>query len=374
MTFVFMQHSSPTRKLAFISQLRFPLAALVVLIHSGICEYFTEQSEQTAVARQVIHAFSVGLTSVAVPLFFAISGYLFFMGMHSFSIPIYKQKLQRRFKTLLIPYLTWILIAFLLYASLALVKGEPLTWPLGANLWWGCRQLVPDYTCLLDYHVNAITAPLLVPLWFMRDLMLLAVCSPVIYHLLKRTGWLFILLIGIVFYTHIYPNWCGVSIRGLLFFSSGAIWAIQGKDPLAATREALPAACWTALLSLLAYVLLWGKVHWNITDVFNAIYVWSGMVVAIHWADASSRRHAFPKMYTQSSFFVYAVHTLFLFVLLKPLALHVQHMGVVVILAAYFGCYLLTLLLSVLSFKIVVWAEHGHGILTGIWSKAPTRQ
>ena len=369
-----MQQSSPTRKLAFISQLRFPLAAFVVLIHTNISEYFTVQGEQAAAARQVVHAFSWGLTSVAVPLFFAISGYLFFLGTNSFSLPIYKQKLQRRFKTLFIPYLTWIFIAFLLYAGLDLVKGEPLTWPLEANLWWGCRMLTPDYTCLLGYHINTITAPLHVPLWFVRDLMLMVVFSPIIYYLLKRMGWLFILLTGIVLYTHTYPNWCGVSVKGLLFFSSGAIWAIQGKDPLAATRKVLTAACWIAILSLLAYVLLWSKVHWNITDALNALYVWSGMVVAIHGADASSRKHALPKVCTQSSFFVYAVHTLFLFVLLKPLALRVQHMGLAVILAAYFGCYILTLLLSVLSFKVVAWAEHGYGVLTGIWSKAPTRQ
>lgn len=366
-----MEKTSPAKKLAFISQLRFPLAALVVLIHtSNISEYFTYQGEQIAVARQVIHAFSVGLTSVAVPLFFAISGYLFFLGMRSFSIPIYKQKLQRRFKTLLFPYLTWILIAFLLYAGLSIAKGEPLTWPLNFDLWWGCRQLVPDYTCMLGYRISEVTAPLLVPLWFVRDLMLLALLSPAVYILLKRTGWVFILLLGMAFYMHIYPNWGGMSVRGLLFFCTGAVWAIQGKDPLAATRRWLPLSCMLASLSLVAYVALWGKIHWAVTDAFNAVYVWSSMVVSIHLADASSRKHALPKTLAQSSFFVYAVHTLFLFVLLKPLALHVQHMGLAVILAAYWGCYLLTLLLSVLSFKVVAWAEHGHGVLTGIWNKA----
>lgn len=369
-----MTQPSPASRLSFISQLRFPLAALVVLIHADISKTFTDQGEQTEVARQIIHACSTGLTSVAVPLFFAISGYLFFSGMRSFSWATYKQKLQRRVKTLLIPYLTWVFIAFLLYTGSSFVKGEPLTWPLNAGLWWGCRDLTAAGTCLLGYTVNAITAPLLVPLWFVRDLMLLALLSPAIYFLLKRMGWLFILLTGIVFYSHIYPNWGGISIRGLLFFSSGAVWAIQGKDPLTATRKWVPTACGVALLSLLAYVILWNKVHGDITDTFNALYVWSGMLVAIHWADASSRKHALPKTWTQSSFFVYAVHSLFLFVLLKPFALHVQGMGLAAILAAYVGCYALTLLLSVLSFKVVLWAEHGHGILTAIWKKIPTRQ
>lgn len=368
-----MQHSSPTRKLAFISQLRFPLAALVVLIHSNISGHFTVQGEQMEMARRVIHGFSVGLPSFAVPLFFAISGYLFFYGIQDFTAETYRKKLQRRIKTLLIPYVLWNCIAFLLFSGRAIVKGEALSWPLSPDIWWGCRQLATSHECVLGYTIEEATAPLLVPLWFMRDLMLLVLLSPIIHFLLKRMGWILVLLAGILFHIHLYPNWGGISIMGLPFFCSGAVWAIQGKDPLAYTKKWIPASSMIAILSLLAYVTLWNRAHWAITDMFNAIFVWSGMLVAIHWANHASRKHPIPKMLSESSFFIYAVHSLFLFVI-KPVTQHVQHMGLAVILAAYFGCYLLTLLLSVLSFKVVAWAEHGHGILTGIWNKAPTRQ
>ena len=363
-----MVHTSPTKKLAFISQLRFPLAALVVLIHSNLSGHFTTQGEKTEMACRVIHGFSVGLTSFTVPLFFAISGYLFFYGLQDFTAETYRKKLQRRIKTLLIPYILWVFIAFLLFAGQSFVKGEHLTWDLSPNLWWGCCQLAPGHESILGYPIEEVTAPLLVPLWFVRDLTLLALLSPVIHFLLKRMGWSFILLAGILFHVSLYPNWGGISAMGPLFFCSGAVWAIQGKDPLASTRKWMPASCVVAILSLLAYVTLWNRVHWAITDTLNTIFVWSGMLVAIHWADCSRRKHPIPKTLSQSSFFVYAVHTLFLFAI-KPVAQYVQDMGFAAILAAYFGCYLLTLLLSVLSFKVVVWIEHGYGLLTGIWKK-----
>ena len=49
--------------------------------------------------------FSEGLCWVAVPIFFLISGYLFFVKLEEWRTDVWVDKLKRRVKTLLIPYL-----------------------------------------------------------------------------------------------------------------------------------------------------------------------------------------------------------------------------------------------------------------------------
>ena len=58
--------------------------------------------------------FSNGITRIAVPLFFIISGYLFFLQFQP-TIENYFEKIKKRIKTLFIPYLIWSIIGVLLY-------------------------------------------------------------------------------------------------------------------------------------------------------------------------------------------------------------------------------------------------------------------
>ena len=83
-----------------IAFLRFPLIVLVLFAHCN----FTTISEAWAslpFASQVIDIFSRRVASNAVPIFFFISGYLFFKtGL--FSIDIWLKKLTRRFQSLFV--------------------------------------------------------------------------------------------------------------------------------------------------------------------------------------------------------------------------------------------------------------------------------
>ena len=366
-----IQHTLSGSRISFIAQLRYPLAALVVLRHVNFTNCFTQLTDSAESAHLFIHMLTVGFASFAVPLFFAISGYLFFYGTKEFTFSIYRQKLGRRIRTLVIPYVAWCTIAFLLHAAVSVKNGEPLPWPLSLDLWWGCRQIIPGYVCLLGYSVAPVTAPVLVPLWFMRDIFMLALLAPFVRFVLRHMGWWCILLLATAYYTHVSPNLGGISLEGPLFFCTGALCSIRGIDPLAATRRWLPVVSVFATLWLLAYVVFWGRAHWAITDTLRALYHWNVMVVAIHVADAASRRCPLPEGFSKSSFFLYAFHLLILFVLLNPVMSLVQNKGAATIVCAYVGCFVLTLLLSMWAFRIVSWAEHGVGILTGIWSKRP---
>lgn len=89
--------------------LRFPLIIAVVLIHTnfnGLTMNGTlwVSEGQFPTYDLVYHVVSNELARIAVPLFFFISGFLFFY--HSdFSKEIYRKKLKKRIRTLLIPYM-----------------------------------------------------------------------------------------------------------------------------------------------------------------------------------------------------------------------------------------------------------------------------
>ena len=104
-----------------ISFLRFPLTVGVVFIHFNLAEHgftihgVTYGLDHPAWYDFLINFFSEVLPQIGVPLFFIISGFLFFYRV-DFDSNVYQKKLRKRVRTLLIPYLLWNLIAILVHA------------------------------------------------------------------------------------------------------------------------------------------------------------------------------------------------------------------------------------------------------------------
>ena len=139
-----------------ISALRFPLAVMVVAIHARTLNdidfhpvWQNLSGMDIALGMQVL--FSSTICHVAVPVFYVISGFLFFYKCQTFDVHTYKAKLYKRVKTLLIPYLLWnlIQILFTVIVKIAgvLVKGKPLSGIADyllehANLstFWDCKM------------------------------------------------------------------------------------------------------------------------------------------------------------------------------------------------------------------------------------------
>ena len=89
----------------FITFLRFPLIVGVLVVHTHLLVNDHE-------AWYDYYSHIIGkLTLIAPAVFFMMSAYLFFY--KGFSISIYKDKLRKRIKSLLIPYLIWNLLYLL---------------------------------------------------------------------------------------------------------------------------------------------------------------------------------------------------------------------------------------------------------------------
>ena len=91
-----------------IDLLRFPLMVIVVFGHTLLTTVSVEKADFPLLSGQgVYNALSVMFTYViphmTVPVFFMMSGYLFFRNFNVWSWQVYREKLRKRFWTLLVP-------------------------------------------------------------------------------------------------------------------------------------------------------------------------------------------------------------------------------------------------------------------------------
>lgn len=145
-----------------------------------------------------------------LPLFFIISGYLFFF--KPFNYPV---QIRKRLRTILGPYLLWSLFgASLIYTSL-LLPGIS-------------EKFNQSWHFTIEDFVRHITIdPIQYQFWFLRDLMILALLSPIIYFLGKKTP-NFVILVLALSWVYLGDSYIYfVRIDSILFFSSGAFIALN---------------------------------------------------------------------------------------------------------------------------------------------------
>lgn len=353
------------KNLRYITALRFPLALLVVLIHCDISERVGADSGQFELIAPLCQLLSKGIATMAVPAFFAISGYLFFLGKQTFTFADYREKLRRRTKTLLVPYLAWNIVAFLIYAAKDIAAGQPLQFPPCAEIFWGIRPLGEGGVNILGLSIGPTFAPVQIPLWFVRDLIVLVVVSPALHFLIRRTGVVWLALIGIANFVF-WPNFGGMSLTGAFWFSIGAWFAVRGKDPLATTRRFVTATAVVCATSFVLAITL-HDVCGPASNFLRVLYTMSAIICLIHAADALTRRRNPNRFLADSTFFIYAFHTLVLF----PIIALLPRLGNDLNYAAQAVCYVGTFIIasggSLAAYYIVSRCGKWAAPLTGNW-------
>lgn len=185
-----------------ISVSRFPIIVGVVFIHALIISNGTD-----------LHYFLGNVVGrIGVPLFYIISGYLFFQRYDN-SLKCYKNKLKKRIFSLLVPYLIWNFIAYLVYAFIT-------------------HTMQPEDFVQSFWVVNSKPghSPADGPLWFVRTLMMLSIISPVMYCLNKNKYTAFISLILLLLWLIGCPGFNKGTIIGFTLFNAGAWLAIRNYD------------------------------------------------------------------------------------------------------------------------------------------------
>lgn len=103
-----------------IEALRFICAVLVVLRHTS--GFINVNGSDYPIYKFIVALFSYGITEVCVPVFFMISGYLFFTKLHTWDWSVYRAKIKSRISTLVVPYSVWNVVA--VFASMGVVVAS----------------------------------------------------------------------------------------------------------------------------------------------------------------------------------------------------------------------------------------------------------
>lgn len=218
--------------------LRFPLAILVVFLHIdnapkiSVWGHDWNWNEGLALYEMTIILVDT-IAKIAVPCFFFISGYLFFIRIKVFTVAVYKDKITRRIRSLLVPYLIWNLLAVAyLYAT---------------------QGIMPDS------FARVFLAPANFPLWFLRDLIIMVVASPVIYCIAKYAKSIGLIVMTVLYVSDVIPVLVYCLFSSVYFFYLGC-YCSQRRGFAKAIKGNLHVLCMSASVLFWAAIVLYGYV------------------------------------------------------------------------------------------------------------------
>ena len=185
----------------YIGAMKLLLIFGVVLIHCSLSKGYSDEESAANLAIKLCDFISLDICWFCVPCFFCLSGYLYFRGVSSFDSSVYFGKLKRRLHSLFIPYVCWCAICcVLLY-----VKHKFLHMP-GLGIFLDGNEV--DWVNFLKgfwYISQGDGYPYAFAFWFIRNLMVFIVLSPLAYvigrwHITALIFYLSYLFLDIDFY------------------------------------------------------------------------------------------------------------------------------------------------------------------------------
>lgn len=296
-----------------LSALRFPLIIGVVFIHSRFTDIITQEGIisltrdifpiYTLLSNLISNVFS----RISVPLFFAISGYFFFYRVNILNVHVYIHKLKRRLKSLLIPYIIWNFIVILILLAAELCIPEMMS---------GLKKSITKWN-ITDWFYNLYTVPISYQFWFIRDLILLCIFSPIIYYGIKYGKRPFILALSILWIFDLWPNIPGFSIVGIFSFSVGAYFSINQINFITIlSKNTTILGSLYVILSILEVTIVqqqsWLTYYHNINMIIGMSFL------TALFAKLQIKGHKVENpILTKSSFFIFAYHVMPLVLILK---------------------------------------------------------
>lgn len=290
---------------------RFPLIFLVVLHHANIKVANPFANDIQLFSGDFYYNISAIffaniLTYFAVGLFFFISGFLFFLNVSSFTSDIYKSKIKRRFRTLFIPYLLWNIIFYTvlsIYEARAVNLTELLNW-----------HILYDYNYIgsrTDWAGNVIDnyAPFVVPLWFVRDLFITCLFSPVIYFFIKKYRAITLTFMAFIVASRFWIHLPGFSPESLAAFAFGATFSIHRIDIIEFSKKYITPLSLSFVAALTISIFAF-----NINTIIaqNCFYISGALLIliGIHIADRLVTKHKckIPAVLSANVFFIMAMH------------------------------------------------------------------
>lgn len=287
-----------------LNLLRFPLAALVVLLHTS------SLGDDKGFTYYLANYVNAPMVQVAVPAFFFMSGYLFFCGKEEFCWTVYKKKINKKVRSLLVPYIIWNYIALFLSYAYSYSKtgsiGEVMPWDLKDIIWSHGEGIMA--TSVFGYQYPVIASPAAGVLWFMRDLMIMMLCSIAGYHIVKRLKWSFFPLLIMMNVFGIGVPIVGFSLAAITFFYMGAFFSIHNIhifDWLTRNNKYI----WLFLWPTMVVVQNIATINGMDLKHINSLVLLSGIafvfVIAYNLANKKNKVITLITKWGETSFFIY---------------------------------------------------------------------
>ncbi len=112
------------------------------------------------------------IARLGVPLFFIISGVLFF---RNYDNSMYFKKIKSRFKSLFIPYIVW--------NTLCMLFSIITSYSFISNYFIGREKFIITLPNVIDAILNHGCN---IPFWFIQELIILILLSPILYYIIKN--------------------------------------------------------------------------------------------------------------------------------------------------------------------------------------------
>ncbi len=294
-----------------INFLRFPLIFGVVLMHSRLTDI--AGSPITIDNYPFYYHLSLVLTdilfSIRVPLFFFISGVLFFHNIEYFTSQTYIKKIKNRFHTIFLPYLFWSIVALLLYLSIEIMTP---------SVSLGSKKAILDYTPF-DFIRSLWTVPssqstdivydvpMVFQFWFLRDLMVAMILSPLVFFSVKYFKHYFLIALFVLAFLNIIPDSPGFKALNFFFFSFGAYLSIKKNNVIQTFDRFYSLSGWLTLILTFCLYLSMGS------DWYRPVYMLYALICMAFIFSFTAKKIKVEKwrpipFLTVSVFFVYASH------------------------------------------------------------------
>ena len=168
---------------------------------------------------------------------------------------------------------------------------------------------------LRTFSLGILVEPANMPLWFLRDLMIVSLLTPIIYIGVRKLGyWLFAILLPI-YLTGLYAIQPGLTPYAVCFFSLGAFLSIRKMDLIeTCMKYETPSYVLTILLGI-------GMILTFRTPIFSPLMLCFRMagtiaIFCIAHRILSTTNKRIPQIACDASYFIYLAHYVFFFAFL----------------------------------------------------------
>jgi len=322
-----------------IDWLRFPFMLFVVFIHATPNSFVISEINFSRFTgndfNTLIYGISRNLAGICNSGFFIFSGYWFFYNVKEFDKNVYMAKMKSRLHTLVIPYFLWLSIAVLanvLRKTLgAILKGSAQNQTLSE--WFaklmekGILRVFWDFNTWGETNKNILgqftpnSGPFVIPLWFLQNLIVLSLLSPLIYLIVKKLKLFSIIALCMLYLTGLWFVVPSPKISALFFFAVGAYFGINKQNMVFELRRYKHIFYSIAFVSLLCglciSIFFNGKIGYTgyLHGIRNISWTFSSIVFASYLIE--NKKVTVLPILSKSMFFVYSLHTIMVMTAVK---------------------------------------------------------